>query len=1195
MSRLPWIVVAAAVAASAPAGETFVSRETAEKASDPDLTFLVTFDRHNAKAYVAKGGGDSFTLRDLDLGLRGLVGFDLRSAYKAEPGESLKYPAKGNFNPHSGTIVVWAAANGYDPSEEKTDGKSRGNVYLAHLVAQAPDGSEIEYHLYEYGTQIYFDWTATPDPWQWGRYGRVHAERKGMRKGEWHQIAASWDDTKLALYFDGEKVDEAALPQKVKNTATLLPGDAPNSYVAIRDEIKGDRHEWDCGVDDVAIYSRPLAPIEIRNRYLALLKNPGSRRVQAFDVTLNGVVTGPRDPLDRLEAEFDFSPLPDALAKRLESEGLEVRYSLVAPDGTSRSGSHRFTKRREAIVFDRVDRSGAWKFVATLGAETVSAEAFRPEMPWLGNSLGDEDEVPALWRDFAVNGRSVKLWNRQYEFGAGPLPTRIVAFGKDLLARRPRLLVDGAEPEWKAGETSRTARDVTYTGTGRAGGVGVTYRTVVSFDGMVDFSWTLAGGAKVESMSLDWKVAKENSRWLMTPRLWEGDEDPVRFRFPGRGSQAKMLWLVTERKGGFAFTVPNDANWVYDEEKPVFAVDRRSGACAVRVITKPVASMPEGCDYRALFIATPTRPLPERNRAIRYTGPGGISLVHADGRGLFNSSFTHAPQEGPAFDRRYAKRRDNSMSVYGGVKSLTSSEPETDYLLKYWERPGAYTYTMTLMKEDAKGETTTVRNLSRSACASTVYSDYAVWCDWKLWTHPLGGKFWQSYFDLCGVSLCRNPHHGCLFRDRFGREIATFDVLHTRKLVQRLVALAHRYGKTVILHGQRDYLPFVQGMADYWFPGEQYSALMNRNLYGYTDEVPDAICRTEFNRDVLGIGVIHLPAIGHALRGYGREENWKYTWGMLAKLVAHDVETGELYAAGKPVRKVWDIYDAYGCDNPETRCHPYYEQREVKCSDPTLRTTWYSCPSSRVLVAVSNYDAVPHDAEIDVSALGVSGAVAYDEIGEREMAVSRGRFRIDVPARAFAMVGFPRAARKDARAMRDVVPQGVRAEDCKTVADAFDAYDTKSWSHWSPKTSKASYGHRSDAGRKAPGALSLKIVAQRPPENGSGCFLRNFQVKPGAEYTAIAWVKAEGLDPDAKVSMGFQGKDEKFIFLGTPVISTDFQVKECRDWKRLLLSFTVPKEGRWARCANLMVTIGVGGRIAGELLVDDFSFTASGE
>ena len=93
---------------------------------------------------------------------------------------------------------------------------------------------------------------------------------------------------------------------------------------------------------------------------------------------------------------------------------------------------------------------------STKGYTKVTKEFTRPDLSWVGNGYGDEDEVPALWKDFGLkeqgffgklfnsSERTVTLWNRTYKFSDGPLPVEITAFGKQVLDKLPELLID----EW---------------------------------------------------------------------------------------------------------------------------------------------------------------------------------------------------------------------------------------------------------------------------------------------------------------------------------------------------------------------------------------------------------------------------------------------------------------------------------------------------------------------------------------------------------------------------------------------------------------------------------------------------------------------------------------------------------------------------------------------------------------------------
>ena len=198
------IAVLATVLASAE--DEFRQIPTAQKSAGDDLAFLLTFDGYNAKADVAKGGGDSFAARDLDLGLKGIIGFDRQNAYRAAPGEVLRFPAKGNFNPHDGTLVCWANARGYDPSDSSEEAKKRGNVILVNFEARNGERGFMM-HLYAFADVLYFDWTTCPKPYVFGEYARASGKLSRIRQGEWHQLTATWNDRKIVLYIDGEKCE----------------------------------------------------------------------------------------------------------------------------------------------------------------------------------------------------------------------------------------------------------------------------------------------------------------------------------------------------------------------------------------------------------------------------------------------------------------------------------------------------------------------------------------------------------------------------------------------------------------------------------------------------------------------------------------------------------------------------------------------------------------------------------------------------------------------------------------------------------------------------------------------------------------------------------------------------------------------------------------------------------------------------
>lgn len=1123
----------------------YISHTVDEKVQAKDLTFLVTFDKHDVNANFAKGDRFSTTMRDVNLGLRGIIGFDGSPAYQPEAGEALRFPVEGNVDPHQGTLILWTAGMDYNPCDAKTDGANRGNIAIAHIMTN-DGGKWIEYQLYEYGDTVYFDWRCSEGPQGWGNIGRVAIQRTKIRKGEWHQLAATWNDARLTFYLNGESVSETALPAKVRMSKGIMARNNAESFIGIKSPFYEDKHKFMTAVDDFAIYSRPLTPLEIRNQYLALCKEKGNVEIKAYSIELNGVNIGRNDKIERLEAAFDFSALPKADEEKLKAGKLKVDYTLTAPDGKKQKGSWTFAEGDCIRILDGVNQVGKYTLDTTCGKEKVSVSVERPDFSWVMNGYGDEDEVPEIWKDFALNGRTVTLWNRTYKFGNGPLPEEITAYGKPLLAERPKLSIDGVEPKWSAGKTTRTNRTVTFTGKGKLKNCTLTYETTVEFDGLINFKWNIEGKPEIGKMELTWKLAPENHQYLMMPTVDESKDAKREFKYPTSGGKAKLLWLVSEKKGGFAYTMVNDANWVYDAEKPVFFVDKSTGDCRVEMINSKVR-LPENTPYQALFIATPTRPLPKLNRIIQYgdTRGGHKIMINGGGSGGFNSIFTHEPHP-TDFEQKNKTRMPNTASVYGASGALTTMEPVANYLRKYWEVPGAYSYKMPWHRPLGDGKYKVEHYFSLSACCSGVINDYTLNGQHKLYNHKYADRIWQVYYDLCGDGICRNKLHGCGFKDKFGRDIGTYCVLYKRDLIRRTVSYAHKYGKTVMIHAQRDFIPMMTGLADYFFPGEQYGSLLQRNPFGYVDEVPDLIYRTEFNRDVLGIGVIHLPALGQADRANFRKENYKYTEAMICMLQSHDVDTSQDWAASKPLQTMWDAMRLYGVEKEETQCYRYYEHDTIKSSNPEIRITYYACPGGKYVLFLANKDIRAQSGEIDLNAIKGGDYDAREEYKGKPIEVKGGKFSIKVPSRSFRIVAFP--------------PQSHYP-----ILDNMD----EQWGAWCGSKCDSEFLQSKDGGIDKSPCLMLKSNS-----TGGGAFTRHLPAKPGNSYVIKVRVRQENVNEGNFCSISVQGRDGAKVVAG-PITK---KINASAEWQTLELKANIPEKDKWLTCDGLLLLLGTNGK-----------------
>jgi len=1138
------------------AAGTYREVPTADKLNHKDLTFAVTFDTRGVNADFAKGDPISTTMKDVGLGLRGCVGFDTQQGFKPEPGEDLKFEALGNASPHEGSMTMWVNALGYAPGDETTDGRKRGNVALLHMLFKQ-DSRHIEYRLYEYGDTVYLDWRSSEPPQGWGQVGRVQASRKGIRKNQWHQIAVTWTDKRLAIYLNGELGREAMLPAKAGKTSGLVP-DAKDSFIGVKSRFYEDKHAWHVAVDDLRIFSRALSPLAIKNQYAELLLDRSAAIVQPYDVQLAGVNTGQTDKPDRLEAEFDFSALPEAGLALLARGHLAMDYRLTRGDATIASGQWTFSRSTECRIIEGVDQPGTYHLETDLGKNgKVGASIVRPDLSFAGNGIGAEDVVPDIWRDFALKDRSVTLWNRVYQFGDGPLPTEISAYGRSLLEKSPQLTVETprgiADISYQAGPTQRRNCAVTFTGAGKAADFTLDYATTVEFDGMIKCDFTIKGSPEIRSMRLEWRVRPEVCQYLMTPLLQEGRGPEFEFQYPvGVWATFSQLWLVSEDKGGFAYSMPHDANWVYDPAKPVFFVNKASGQCSVTMIANAVR-LPESTPYQALFIATPTRPLPVRNRVIRFgdSSRSDTPRMGMTGGGGLTGVFTFGPHESD-FAYRMKSRVPNTVSVYGAANSLTEASGIAMYFRKYWDIPGDSIYKMSYLAPLGNGKYEREYHLSVPACNAGLINDYYMHNIRKLLEHPYGDRIWQIYYDLCGDNLCGNDKHGCAFKDNFGRTIETFALLSKRKLVERTVRFCHGHNRTVMLHAQRSYMPFLHGLADYFYPGEQHNTLLKRNPFGYTDELSDALYRSEYNRNVLGAGVIFLPALGQASSDNFKPAAFPYTEAMLAMLLAHDVETCQSYAAGAPVQKVWDALEKYGVQSPETRVHLYYNQQEITSSQPDVRVTWYECPGNQRVLILANKDIRPRNATIDVGRIAPGDFAAREEYTGADVKVVAGKFDIRAPSRSFRIVAFP-------------------PKDFYPVRDGMDTV----WGAWKTPESKSDFTRDQQIGRSSPG--SLKVQA-----HGSSCFLKSFPVQPGRTYGATVYAKR---DAAGLAKIAFQGKNEANEFLVPPQTA---QAEAGAQWQELELRFTIPDAGAWAKCRLLLVTLSGDD---GTIWFDDFTMT----
>ena len=1094
-----------------------------QKIGHPDLSFAVTFDTFTTRADLAKGNGESLTMANESFLLRGAVGFDGKQAYQPKPGENLTYTAVKNADWKQGTMTLWIQAQDYAPGMAT----KRGNVAYAQLRFTQGTRS-VQYLLYEYGGVLYWDWFSSEPPHRFSDVGRVQISLAKIKKGEWFQVAVTWDES-LAVYLNGELRGKVKLPAKRSKSLDLKP-DA-KSFIGIRNLFYNDDHTRNNTlVDDCLIYSRVLSPLEIGNQFSAVCKNRNEKAVRCFDITLNGVDRGHGRDSDQLEVEFDFIALPPDAAKLYKQGKFALDWKLYRENKMLQSGKWQFRAGESVKYLSGLNQPGKYTLETFAGKIREKAEIVRPDLGFIGNKCGDDDSVPEIWRDFKSDGRTVTLWNRKYVFGAGPLPRQIFIAGKPLFAKPPQLRINGTPVTgWKAGKTVRKKSKVAFSGSTAIPGGSIRYVSTVEFDGMIKFDWVISGKPQIRSMELTWQQNPGFHDYLMRPQVWKNGKGDFLFD-NDMDNSLKQLWMVSE-KGGFAFATVNDANWVYDPKKPVYHVDLNTGSASVKLITREV-TLPDEVPYCAVFTATPTRPLPEPFRAVRHNDStwNGFMMTQFGGK-AFTGVSTYRPNW--RFGQNFRLTRPNSQGIYGMADAMGAEAPEAVYFRKYWEIPGAAGYTFTFQRYSRDGKVKAEKVHTLSACNAGSLNDFYSANIAALLAHPKAGIVAAIYFDLCGNHRCSNPLHGCGFKDKFGREIKTYVLLHKRELLKRTVRQAHAAGKQVWCHAQRDFTPMLNGLADFVFPGEQFEAIFARTLYPFTDEIPELILQSEFNRNIIGTGVICWSTVTSQQRvSLPVEQKKRATEAAETMLMLYDIDMNSCFAYNPVMASIWNIQRRYGIEKHGTAFHRFDRQKEITSSDPRVRISYYTTLGNHTLVMVCNSDPMRTETTLDLGRFGRGIKTVREEYAYQDYPVEDGKVKLKVPGRGFRILG--------------IDPPPSRPWKLDYYAKIYTA----------GKESKSEYAFDSKSGTH-----TIRRKDSRP-----FTLTAFIPVRPGCRYTLeLESLMKSGIPVFWSLQGQFNGKP------GSIAVSSG-RIKGTGDWRKTKIVKDIPlKEGR--RCYVLLLTL----------------------
>ena len=243
---------------------------------------------------------------------------------------------------------------------------------------------------------------------------------------------------------------------------------------------------------------------------------------------------------------------PRALARLVDVDGQVARESVPVP----------FRDDNATLILPLTDLPVARYNLRVIALDTEGNEVVRSEAPlyvagppvWLGTREGLGEGVPAPWTPPQVEGRTVRVWGREYDFGDGPVPRQVLSRGEALLAAPAALLINGAPGDWEfrgaeaVGIGPESVR-LRWDGTGPA--AGLTATTEVMFEGMVRVDVTIPGGGSLDSLAFEMPVKRERAMYLHdTPGQW-GTVQNTRLTpsTPQAWPVKDFVWLLDDDRG----------------------------------------------------------------------------------------------------------------------------------------------------------------------------------------------------------------------------------------------------------------------------------------------------------------------------------------------------------------------------------------------------------------------------------------------------------------------------------------------------------------------------------------------------------------------------------------------------------------------------------------------------------------------
>jgi len=643
-----------------------------------------------------------------------------------------------------------------------------------------------------------------------------------------------------------------------------------------------------------------------------------------------------------------------------------------------------------------------------------SVQLFRPEPPaWLTGKHGTKAFVPAPFTPVEVEGKVVRVWNREYRFeDSSFLPQAIFSGGENLLSAPPRIILETADGEQKlAGSLELQEADpeqAVFRWTGRAGNIPMQAEVRVEFDGFMTFDLEIeGGGAEIRRFWVELPVATAHASDYNLGYYYNSgkgsDNTAYSHGLPDSGSTGQgftigfnhMVWLGSPARG-LEWVTETAEHWSFADPGSVIDVKPDGqGTTLLRLRVIDRATKVDTVDYRWGLAVGPVRPyrgasnglyVAQRNyqsgeigdwpEVVKNLG-ANWSIVHQQWNRDF--SFGEPFREIPGIEERAelarALREAGTESVfYTGWNGMTPAMSDWPHYGEAMRRvPTRFSYG------------------GFKPCTRGGFIEYLA--NGAAWMHQnigVGGVFLDS---TPNPEPCSNPFHGCGFLDPdTGERIVTRDIWGRRELFKRLYKIFH--GELVengMIYSHGGTALAVDSFVTFRHTGE------SEGMDLYTNPVQYRATHAPFARGV---------PVEHAWRGHHPVPR-NLAWAM-ALLHDNRIKMYPDFAASKRRNdydkegidwRMWTPLQWFDWEQPN-RFHGYWENDGVLGIEgpDNVYASFRANAQGQVYFNAANLGEKPASAtfQLNLAALDLPEKLyARDAVTNETMEISDGRFKLD--------------------------------------------------------------------------------------------------------------------------------------------------------------------------------------------------------